>query len=67
MFNEVREYEEIQCQVYMQMLNVNTCRLVERFDGKEQQYTIPRDIERYHDIRSRLQNFCEHLHSLLSQ
>jgi len=67
MFNEVREYEEIQCQVYMQMLNVNKCRLVERFDGKEQQYTIPRDIERYHDIRSRLQNFCEHLHSLLSQ
>lgn len=67
MFNEVRDYEEIQCQVYMQMLNVSNSRLVERYDGKERHYIIPRDIERYDDIRLRLQNFCEHFHSLLSQ
>ena len=58
LFNRVRDYEEVQCQTYLQMLgDIKYCRLVEQFnDEKWKDEIIPK-----------LQNFCELFHSMLSE
>jgi DNA polymerase III epsilon subunit-like protein len=68
-FNRVRDYEEIQCQTYMQMMNgIEYCRLVETYNGESKSYLIQRNDEMWvQEIVPKLQNFCEHFHSMLSE
>jgi DNA polymerase III epsilon subunit-like protein len=68
LFNRVRDYEEVQCQTYLQMLeDVEYCRLVETYNGESKSYLIQRDYPKWKDeILPKLQNFSEHFHSLLS-
>ena len=67
-FNRVRDYEEVQCRVYLEMLgDVEYCRLVETYEGESKSYLLQRDYPKWKDeILPKLQNFCEHFHALLS-
>jgi len=68
LFNRVRDYEDIQCQTYLQMLeDIEYCRLVETYNGESKSYLIQKDYPKWKDeILPKLNNFCEHFHSLLS-
>ena len=67
-FNRVRDYEEVQCRVYLEMLgDVEYCGLVETYEGESKSYLLQRDYPKWKDeILPKLQNFCEHFHALLS-
>ena len=69
LFNKVRDYEEVQCQAYLEMLgDIEYCRLVETYNGESKSYLIQRDYLKWKsEILPKLQNFCEHFHSLLSE
>jgi DNA polymerase III epsilon subunit-like protein len=68
LFNRVRDYEEVQCQKYLQMLgDIKYCRLVEQFNDERRGYLIEKNDEKWKDeILPKLQNFCELFHSNLS-
>ena len=69
LFNRVRDYEEVQCQTYLQMLgDIKYCRLVEQFNDERTGYLIEKNDEKWKDdIVPKLQNFCELFHSMLSE
>jgi len=69
LFNRVRDYEEVQCQTYLQMLGgTKYCRLVEQFNDERKGYLIEKDDDKWNgDIIPKLQNFCELFHSMLSE
>ena len=68
LFGRVRDYEEIQCQTYLQMLkDIKYCRLIEQFNDERKSYLIEKDDEKWKDIIfPKLQDFCELFHSMLS-
>jgi DNA polymerase III epsilon subunit-like protein len=68
LFNRVRDYEEVQCQTYLQMLgDIKYCRLVEQFNDERRGYLIEKNDEKWkEEIVPKLQNFCELFHSNLS-
>lgn len=68
-FNRVRDYEEVQCQTYMQMMNgIDFCRLVETYNGESKSYLIQKNGDMWtQEIVPKLQNFCEHFHGILSE
>lgn len=67
LFNTVREYEEIQCQTYMEMLNLDSCKLIEQYNDQICSHIIYRKKEEWStQILPKLRNFCECFHSLLS-
>jgi len=69
LFNRVRDYEDVQCQTYLQMLDgIKYCRLVEQFNDERKGYLIEKDDDKWNgDIIPKLQNFCELFHSMLSE
>jgi hypothetical protein len=69
LFNTVRDYEEVQCLTYLEMLeNIEYCRLVETYNEESKSYLIQRDHPKWkNEILPKLQNFCEHFHALLSK
>src|SRR5210317_1927002 len=69
LFNRVRDYEEVQCQTYLQMLkDIQYCRLVEQFNDERKGYLIEKNDAKWEDeIIPKLQNFCELFHSMLSE
>ena len=69
LFNRVRDYEEVQCQAYLQMLgDIKYCRLVEQFNDERKGYLIEKDDEKWETtVVPKLRNFCEIFHSLLSE
>jgi DNA polymerase III epsilon subunit-like protein len=69
LFNTVRDYEEVQCQTYLQMLrDIEYCRLIEQYNDEKRAYLIQRDDDKWkHEILPKLINFCEHFHSMMSQ
>jgi DNA polymerase III epsilon subunit-like protein len=69
LFNRVRDYENVQCQTYLQMLkDIKYCRLVEQFNDERKSYFIEKNDETWNEeIIPKLQNFCEHLHSMMSE
>jgi len=69
LFNTVRDYEEVQCQTYLQMLkDIEYCRLIEQYNDEKKSYLIQRDDGKWNnDILPKLQNFCEHFHNMLSE
>lgn len=67
LFKTVKEYEEIQCQAYMEMLDMESCRLIEQHNDNTCTHLIARDREKWNDIiMPKLTNFCEHFHNLVS-
>jgi hypothetical protein len=60
LFESPREYEEIQCQIYMNMVNVDSCKLIERFNNEERWDIIQRCPERWDFILTRLAHFAEY-------
>jgi len=66
LFKTVRDYEEIQCQTYMEMLNINTCRLIEQHDDQICTHDIVRNKHVWAEIHPKLITFCECFHSLIS-
>lgn len=69
LFGRVRDYENVQCQTYLQMLgDIKYCRLIEQFDEMRKAYLIERNDENWNgEIQPKLQNFCEHFHSMVSE
>ena len=68
LFRTVRDYEEIQCQTYMEMLNVPKCELIEQYNDSTLGYYINRDVMKWKsEIRPKIISFCEYFHSLLSK
>lgn len=69
LFGRVRDYEEVQCQTYLQMLNnVGYCRLVEQYNDERRGYLIEKNDQKWkNNIVPKLQNFCELFHSMLSE
>ena len=69
LFKRVRDYEDIQCQTYLQMLgDIEYCRLVEQFNDEKRAYLIEKDNKKWNEeIIPKLENFCEHFHSMLSE
>ena len=69
LYNRVRDYEEVQCQAYLQMLsNIKYCRIVEQFNDERKGYLIEKDDEKWETtVVPKLRNFCEIFHSLLSE
>jgi hypothetical protein len=69
LFKRVRDYEEIQCQTYMHMMDgIDFCRLVETYNGESKSYLIQKNDEMWtQQIAPKLENFCEHFHSMLSE
>ena len=68
-FKRVRDYEDIQCQTYLQMLgDIEYCRLVEQFNEEKRAYLIEKDDNKWkEEIIPKLENFCEHFHNMLSE
>jgi DNA polymerase III epsilon subunit-like protein len=69
LFNRVRDYEEVQCQTYLQMLkDIRYRRLVEDYNGERKGYLIEKNDEKWNGtIVPKLQNFCELFHSMVSE
>ena len=67
LFNNVRDYEQIQCQTYMEMLNIEKCELIEQYNDEKRVYFLQRDQERWNEqILPKLKHFCECFHNRLS-
>lgn len=68
LFKTVRNYENIQCQTYLQMLkDVRYCRLVEQYNDERRGYLIEKDDEKWRDvILPKLQQFCENFHIMVN-
>tara|TARA_B100001559_G_scaffold37027_1_gene27783 strand:+ start:7311 stop:8519 length:1209 start_codon:yes stop_codon:yes gene_type:complete len=67
LFRTVRDYEEIQCQTYMEMLGIDDCVLIEQYDVKRLPHDIKRDRHMWNEqILPALRNFCERFHDMLS-
>ena len=69
LFNRVRDYEEIQCQTYMHMMNgIDFCRLIETYNGWSKSYLLQKNSDMWTKQNiPKLENFCEHFHSMLSE
>jgi DNA polymerase III epsilon subunit-like protein len=69
LFGRVRDYEEVQCQTYLQMLkDIGYCRLVEQYNDERRGYLIEKNDKKWNEeIVPKLQNFCELFHSMLSE
>ena len=68
LFRSVPEYEMIQIQVYLQMLNLVCARLVEQYNNQVMSHTIDRDDELWKtEVIPELVNFCEELHSKVQE
>ena len=67
LFKTVREYEEVQCQTYMEMLNIDSCKLIEQYNDQMCTHIIQRKKDEWDtQVLPKLKNFCECFHSLLS-
>jgi hypothetical protein len=67
LFNRLRDYEEVQCRVYLAMMppNVRDCLLVESYEGEMRSYLVQRDIEKWKPIANRVREFCSYFHHVV--
>lgn len=67
LFKSVRDYENIQCQTYMEMLNIDACKLIEQHNEDMMTHHIRRDKDYWSNtVLPKLKNFCECFHSMIS-
>ena len=68
LFNKVRDYEFVQVQTYLHMLNLQEARLIEQFNTERKSYDIKWDQEYWKsDVVPKMENFCKTFHHLLGQ
>jgi len=67
LFKNLREYEKIQCLVYLQLVpNVSNCRLIENYDATTHEELISKnDLQEYwqSDVMPKLEEFCKRVHA----
>lgn len=63
LFKKVPEYEYIQVQTYLQMLNLENARLVEQFNSQIMSHDIRRDDVFWKKVIDSVQNFCQEIYS----
>jgi len=67
LFKKVRDYEMVQVQTYLQMLDLRDARLVEQFNNDRLSYFIERNDEHWSNkILPNLVEFCKTLHYYMS-
>lgn len=68
LFNRLRDYEEVQCRVYLAMMPslVRDALLVESYGGEMKSYLVTRDEDEWARIRERLEQFCAYFHERVS-
>lgn len=68
LFNRLRDYEEVQCRVYLAMMPayVKDCLLVEAYDGEMRSYRVVRDLDKWKAIAGRVHEFCKYFHHTVS-
>lgn len=68
LFNKLRDYEEVQCRVYLAMMppSVRDALLVESYNGEMKSYLVMRDDAQWTRIRQRLEQFCAYFHERIS-
>lgn len=68
LFNRLRDYEEVQCRVYLAMLpnTVRDCILVESYEGEVRSYIVHRDVDKWLPIATRVHEFCSYFHDIAS-
>lgn len=68
LFNKVRDYEFVQVQTYLHMLNLQEARLIEQFNNERKSYDIKWDQEYWNsEVIPKMENFCKTFHHLLGQ
>jgi DNA polymerase III epsilon subunit-like protein len=67
LFNAVRPYEAIQVQTYLQMVGMDTARLIEQYNNETESYHITKDQVQWDTIiMPKLVEFCSNLHAKMS-
>ena len=68
LFNRLRDYEEVQCRVYMGMMKpcVRDALLVESYDGEMKSYLVQRDDAKWDAITRKVEHFCSYFHHVIS-
>ena len=68
LFNKVRDYEFVQVQTYLQMMNIQEARLIEQFNNERKSYDIKWDQDYWEsEVVPKMENFCKTFHHLLGQ
>jgi hypothetical protein len=68
LFNKVYDYEMIQIQTYLQMLDLEDARLVEQYNAQVNSMPVKRDRDMWDNvIVPGLKAFCEELHAVVKQ
>jgi hypothetical protein len=68
LFNKVYDYEMIQIQTYLQMLDLEDARLVEQYNSQVNSMPVKRDRDMWDNvIVPGLNAFCEELHAVVKQ
>lgn len=68
LFNKVRDYEFVQVQAYLHMMNLQEARLIEQFNNERKSYDIARDQEYWKfEVVPKMENFCKTFHHLLGR
>jgi hypothetical protein len=65
LFNEVRDYERIQCVAYIKLTNSTKCLLAEHFNGSHINHWIHTSDDEWRDIVIQLETFCVYFKSML--
>lgn len=67
LFRHVTDYEAVQCQVYMQLVDLDQCKLIERYNHQQRYDIINRDrVEWSEAIKPDLVKVCEKIESMYS-
>ena len=68
LFNKVRDYEFVQVQTYLHMMNLQEARLIEQFNKERKSYDINFDQDYWNsEVIPKMENFCKTFHHLLGR
>ena len=66
-FKSITDYDVPKYQTYMQMIDANSVRVTEKYDGKQRLHIVERDDVMWkEDILPKLKTFCKYFHDRLS-
>ena len=63
LFNHLRDYEKVQCFLYMKMLKVHKAKLIETYEGSQREYNIKWDESFWQMIKKGLLDALEQLNA----
>lgn len=68
LFNKVRDYEFVQVQTYLHMMNLQEARLIEQFNDERKSYDINFDHEYWQTkVVPKMENFCKTFHHMVGK